>query len=254
MQLPYVDEAVPFGIAHQGGTDVAPGNTEAAFQHAASLGYRYIETDVQLTADGVLVVFHDDTLTPLTGASGTVGDHTWLEITELRVEGEHPIPRFTDIVERFPSVVFNVEPKTDAAVQSLIDVITDRDLRSRICVGSFSDRRVARVRDALGPDICTSPGPKGAAAAFVRALVGSSRPSVHAALQIPDSFFGVPFTRRWLIERFHRQELQVHVWTVNDEATMRRLLDAGVDAVMSDEITVLKKVLTERDAWPSSTP
>ncbi|MEL7156048.1 MAG: glycerophosphodiester phosphodiesterase family protein [Actinomycetota bacterium] len=254
MKSPFVDEAVPFGIAHQGGTDVAPGNTEAAFQHAVSLGYRHIETDVQLTADGVLVIFHDAEVTDLTGAPGTIGERTWLEVSELRIGGEHPVPRFTDIIERFPSVAFNVEPKTDAAVQPLIDLIDQRDLRSRICVGSFSDSRVGRVRQALGPEVCTSPGPKGVATVFLRAVLGSARPSPHTALQIPTSVAGLPITGRWLVERCQRQQLQVHVWTINDAPTMVRLLDNGVDAIMSDEVTTLKRVLSERGAWPQDEP
>ena len=252
MESSFLDRPVPFGMAHQGGTDVAPGNTEAAFQHAVSLGYDYIETDVQLTADGVLVTFHDDELAPLTGADGSVADYTWLQLTELRVGGEHPIPRFADIVDRFPGVRFNVEPKSEPSVQGLIDFVNERGLGPRICIGSFSDDKMARIRRGL-PGVCTSPGPKEAVRILLRALLGSSKRSPYAALQIPESYVGIPLTGRWLVSRYQRQGLQVHVWTVNDEASMRRLLDAGVDAIISDEVTLLKQVLTERGAWRTTT-
>lgn len=252
MQPPFRGQSVPFAIAHQGGDDVAPGNTEAAFQHAVSLGYRFLETDVQVTVDGELAVFHDQTVTDLTGGAGTIGERTWRQVTELRVGGEHPIPRFADIVARFPDVAFNVEPKNDASVQPLVDFVLSQGLTDRICIGSFNDDRIAAVRAGLGDAACTSPGPKGAIAILLRALLGSRSPSVHTSLQIPTSYLGIPITSRWLIERYQRQGLQVHVWTINDEATMRRLLDRGVDAIMTDKVTALKDVLVERGDWPAT--
>ncbi|MEM9611815.1 MAG: glycerophosphodiester phosphodiesterase family protein [Actinomycetota bacterium] len=252
MQPPFRGQPVPFAIAHRGGDEVAPGNTEAAFQHAVSLGYRFLETDVQVTVDGEHAVFHDETVTAVTGAVGTIGERTWRQVQELRVGGEHPIPRFADIVARFPDIAFNVEPKNDASVQPLIDYVLGEGLTDRICIGSFSDDRIARVRAGLGDEACTSPGPKGAAAVLARALLGSRAQSVHTALQIPMSFGGAPVANRWLIDRYQRQGLQVHVWTVNDEADMRRLLDAGVDAIMTDKVTVLRDVLVERGDWPAT--
>ena len=148
MKWASLDHPVPFGFAHQGGSDIAPGNTEASFQHAVSLGYQYVETDVQATSDGVLVVFHDDDLEPTTGVKGKVKDRSWIELADLRVGGEHPIPRFEDMVERFPTVRFNVEPKSDEAVDPLIDLIRRSRLEDRVCVGCFSGRRLARFRSA----------------------------------------------------------------------------------------------------------
>lgn len=249
MRWAFLDHPVPFGIAHQGGADIAPGNTEAAFQHAVSLGYRYIETDVQTTADGVLVVFHDKVLGPTTGAAGTIADRTWLELTELRVRGEHPIPRFEDMLDRFPHIRFNVEPKTDLAVDALIDLIRHRALQPRICVGSFSDQRIRKIRRALGPELCMSPGPRGVSRALLAAMRGSKRPSPFGALQIPTSAAGLPLTRKRTIERVRELALQVHVWTVNDEATMIALLDNGVDAIMTDNVTLLRNVLDARGDW-----
>jgi glycerophosphoryl diester phosphodiesterase len=255
MSWTFLDHPTPFGFAHQGGTDVAPGNTEAAFRHAVALGYEHLETDVQATADGVLVVFHDDDLGALTGTPGRIEDLTWSALSELRVGGEHPIPRFEDLVELFPGVRFNVEPKTDAAVDPLISLIRRRGLEDRVCVGSFSDRRLRRFRRRLGPPpVCTSPGPIGVLAVMVAALVGRPRlGSRHGAVQIPPSFHRISLTSGWLVRRIHRLDLQVHVWTINDEAEMERLLDNGVDAIMTDRVVTLKEVLTRRGGWPGGT-
>lgn len=244
----FLDQPVPFGIAHQGGHEVAPGNTMAAFEHAVALGYRYIETDVQVTADGVLVVYHDDDLAPGTGRPRRIGDLSWEEVSQLRVGGEHPIPRFDDVVERFADVRFNVEPKNDASVDPLVAAIGRHDLLSRICVGSFSDRRLARMRSAVGPGLCRSPGPVATGAILLAAVVWPRWRPPYAALQIPRRQWGIPLVNRWIVGRYHRMGLQVHVWTINDEHEMRRLFDDGVDAIMSDKVSTLRRVLDEWSA------
>jgi glycerophosphoryl diester phosphodiesterase len=250
----FLPTALPFGFAHQGGTDVAPGNTVAAFDHAVSLGYRYIETDVHRTSDGVLVVFHDDDLEPSTGVAGPVEAKTWNEVAQLRVRGEHPIPRLDDVLDRYPGVRFNIEPKQDSAVDALIDTITSRGLLDRVCIGSFSDRRVRRFKAALGPSLCTSPGPWGLARILVTALVWPRAGSSHAAVQIPTRYRILPLATRFWIKRLHRMGLQVHVWTINTEPEMGSLLDRGADALMSDTAGLLRQVLASRGAWPETGP
>ncbi|MEM7341442.1 MAG: glycerophosphodiester phosphodiesterase family protein [Actinomycetota bacterium] len=245
----FLNQPVPFAMAHQGGTDVAPGNTMAAFDHAVSLGYRYLETDVQATNDGVLVLFHDDELGPLTGGTGTVADHSWAELSALRIEG-HPIPRLDELVDRHPDARLNLDPKNDGAVEPLITFLRERALVDQVCVGSFADARISRLSAALGPGLCRSPGPRGVAWVLVRAAVFRWGRSPVDALQIPTSQFGIPLTSGWLIRRIKRLGPQVHVWTVNDEAEMGRLLDNGADAIITDAVELCRTVLQARGAWP----
>lgn len=250
MAWPFLNTAHPFGFAHQGGDEVAPGNTMAAFEHAVSLGFTYIETDVQATADGVLVVFHDDDLESLAEVAARVDELPWSELKELRVHGDHPIPRFDDVVAAFDGVRFNIDPKAASAVEPLIDAIRAHDLVDRVLVGSFSDRRVEAVRRAVGDRLATSPGPFGLVGVLIRALVMPWwRPS-YAAVQIPTKYWSVPLASSFLIRRYHRLGLQVHVWTINDEVEMNDLLDRGVDAIISDRPTVLRRVLQARGSWP----
>ncbi len=249
MGWPFLDTVRPFGLAHQGGDEVAPGNTMAAFEHAVSLGVTFLETDVQATADGVLVVFHDDDLRALAGVEARVGELCWAELAELRVDG-HPIPRFDDLVERFGGVRFNIDPKSEEAVEPLVEAIRRHDLVDRVLVGSFSDRRIRAVRRAIGAGLATSPGPFGLVGVLIRALVLPWwRPS-YAAVQIPTRYGPVPLTSAFLIRRYHRLGLDVHVWTVNDGSAMDDLFDRGVDAIISDKPTVLRRVLRARNAWP----
>lgn len=250
MEWPFLNTAHPFGLAHQGGDEVAPGNTMAAFENAVSLGFTYIETDVQATADGVLVVFHDDDLQTLAKVAARIDELPWSEVKELRVHDEHPIPRFDDVVAAFDGVRFNIDPKAASAVEPLIDAIRAHDLVDRVLVGSFSDRRVGAVRRAIGDRLATSPGPFGLVDVLIRALIMPWwRPS-YAAVQIPTKYWLVPLATSFLIRRFHRLGLEVHVWTINDEVEMNELLDRGVDAIISDRPTVLRRVLQARGSWP----
>lgn len=249
MAWPVLDIDRPFGFAHQGGDETGPGNTMISFEHAVSLGFRYIETDVQATADGVLVIFHDDDLGSLAGVDARVADLTWSELQELRVEGQ-PIPRFDEVVERFEEVRFNIDPKTESAIEPLVAAIRRYDLVDRVLIGGFSDRRLRAVRAELGERLATSPGPFGLLSVLVRALVMPWWRTSYAAVQIPPKYGPIPLTSSFLIRRYHGLGLDVHVWTINDEAEMRDLLDRGVDAIITDKPTVLRRVLRARGAWP----
>ena len=250
MAWSFLDTSVPFGFAHQGGDEQAPGNTMAAFDHAVSLGYRYLETDVQATADGVLVVFHDDDLARLAGVDARVEDLTWADLRELRVGGSHPIPRFDEVVERFAAQRFNIDPKAGSAVGPLVEAIRRHDLTDRVMIGSFNDRRIRDVRAGVDADLATSPGPLGLIGVLLRALVMPWWRTGYAAVQIPVRYGFVPLATSFLIRRYHRLGLQVHVWTINDEEEMADLFDRGVDAIISDRPTALRRVLRARGAWP----
>ncbi|HSO29712.1 MAG TPA: glycerophosphodiester phosphodiesterase family protein, partial [Candidatus Sulfomarinibacteraceae bacterium] len=157
---PFLDHPGPIPFAHRGGAEAHPENTMVAFASAVALGYRYLETDVHVTSDGVLVAFHDDRLDRVTDRRGIVAELPWAEVRRARVAGREPIARFAELLAAFPDVRINVEPKHDAAVPALIRAIRETGALERVCVGSFSDRRLSAVRDALGQDACTSLGPR----------------------------------------------------------------------------------------------
>jgi glycerophosphoryl diester phosphodiesterase len=246
MTWPYLDGDTPFGLAHRGGRGPAPENTEAAFANARALGFLHLETDVHRSADGVLVAFHDGELDRVAGQGGSIGDLTWDELADIDLGDGHRIPRLVDLLDRFPDARFNIDPKADDAVDLLIDAISSREAIDRVCVGSFSEGRITRVRAALGPRLCTSPGPAGMAKVLLAALFRPGWRPPYGCLQIPPRAYGIPLTGRWLIGRFHRLGLQVHYWTINDRQEMIRLLDNGADAIVSDEIEVLREVLERR--------
>jgi glycerophosphoryl diester phosphodiesterase len=246
---PFLDHPGPLPFAHQGGAGDHPENTMAAFEHAVSLGYRYLETDVHATADGVLVAFHDDDLDRVTDRGGRIGDLPWAEVERARVAGSHAIPLLEDLLGTWPDARVNIDPKHDAGVGPLVEVLRRTNAVARVCIGAFSDRRLARVRRQLGPDLCTSLGPGGIARLKMagRRLPTGRLPA--ACAQVPVRTRGVTVLDARLVAEAHRRGLQVHVWTIDDPQEMTRLLDLGVDGIMTDRPAVLKQVLQERGEW-----
>ena len=179
---PFLDWPGPIPFAHRGGTSEFPENTMPAFEHAVSLGFRYLETDVHLTADGVLVAFHDTDLMRTCGHPGEIIDMTWAEIAELRVDGREPIPLMRDLLERWPDVRFNIDCKADSAVETLARADRATATIDRVCIGSFSHRRLRRLRtpSRSPPATCLSP-PEMASLRIAGRVVGSAR----RAAQVP---------------------------------------------------------------------
>lgn len=248
--FPFLDWPGPIPFAHRGGASEAPENTMPAFEHAVALGYRYVETDVHVTADGELLAFHDDHLDRVTDSTGAISELPWARVRAALVDGREPIPRFEDLLAAWPDLRVNVDPKHDAAVEPLAEAIRRTGTVDRICVGAFSDKRLARLQGLVGPALCTSMGPRQVArlVAASRGVPGSGQLAAPCA-QIPTHQGRLPMVSERLVAAAHRRGIQVHVWTIDDPLEMTRLLDLGVDGIMTDRPQVLKDVLTERGAW-----
>ncbi|MFF1359269.1 glycerophosphodiester phosphodiesterase [Streptomyces sp. NPDC058297] len=247
---PYLDRSGPLAFAHRGGTADGLENTMAAFRRSVDLGYRYIETDVHATADGTLVAFHDTTLDRVTDGAGRIADLPWSDVRHARVAGREPVPLFEELLETFPDVRWNVDVKAERALLPLLDLIGRTDAWDRVCVGSFSEARVARAQSLAGPRLATSYGTRGVLGLRLRSLglPAALRPSAVCA-QVPVAQSGIRVVDRRFVRAAHARGLQVHVWTVNDRAQMGELLDLGVDGIMTDHIETLRDVLKDRGAW-----
>jgi glycerophosphoryl diester phosphodiesterase len=242
----FLDHPGVLAFAHRGGALEAPENTMKAFEYAVGLGYRYLETDAYATRDGVLISFHDDKLDRVTDAKGKVEALSWDEVKAARIGGVEPIPLMEDLLTRWPDVRVNIDPKHDAAVAPLVALIKRLKLEDRVCIGSFSDKRIRQVVDAFDGRVCTSFGPTG----ILRLKTGlPGRAFAQGCAQVPVKANNVTIVTRRFVEAAERRGLQVHVWTIDDEAEMRRLLDLGVHGLMTDRPAVLKHVLSERGVW-----
>ena len=248
---PYLEHDGPIAFAHRGGASSAPENTLIAFQDAVDLGYRYVETDVHATSDGALVAFHDNDLSRTCGVNKKISEVTWDELKTVRVNGTEPIPLLTDILGTWPDLRVNIDCKSEGALKPLVEIIQRANCLDRICIGSFSDSRMARIRAALGPGLCSSMPPrevaKMLAVTTMRLSSGTNWPA--QAAQVPVKQGPIPVVTRAFVEKAHRLGIHVHVWTIDDPVEMSRLLDLGVDGIMTDDTRALRDVMRARGSW-----
>src|SRR5690606_14284277 len=247
---PYLDHPGPLAFAHRGGAADGLENTVRQFRRAVETGYRYLETDVHATRDGRLVAFHDATLDRVTDGAGRIADLPWRDVAQARVGGAEPVPLFEELLESFPGVRWNVDVKAEPALLPLLELVERTDVWDRVCLGSFSEARVVRAQRLAGPRLATSYGTRGVLGLRLRSwgLPAALRPTAVAA-QVPQSQSGVPVVDHRFVRAAHARGLQVHVWTVNEPERMHRLLDLGVDGIMTDHIDTLRKVLEDRGLW-----
>ncbi|MDQ4068236.1 MAG: glycerophosphodiester phosphodiesterase [Actinomycetota bacterium] len=247
-QWPFLDWAGPIPVAHRGGGAEHPENTMGAFEAAVRLGYRYVETDVQATSDGVLVAFHDHILDRVTDRSGEVRDLPYAEVRAARVDGD-PIPLVEDILGTWPELRVHVDAKHLAAAAPLIAAVERTGAHDRVCLGSFSDRTALALRRLSRGRVCTWMG-RFEILSLRLASVGVPTPGSSAGcMQVPVRRAGLRLVDRRFLYTARRRGVGVHVWTINDRLEMERLLGLGVDAIFSDRPTLLKQVFTERNLW-----
>lgn len=244
----FLDHPPPLAFAHRGGASHFPENSFKAFEHAVGLGYAYLETDAHATADGTVVAFHDKTLDRVTDASGAIAELTAAQVAAARIAGTEPIPLLADLLMAWPDRRFNIDVKNEPVIAPLVDVLRATNAWDRVCITSFSGRRLNATRRLLPRPVCmaTTPASIGAITAGTPAGVLAER---FARLWIECAQIPVRVATRQFIRRAHAAGLQVHVWTVNEPAIMSSLLDLGADGIMTDQTQSLRDVLVARGQW-----
>jgi glycerophosphoryl diester phosphodiesterase len=250
----FLDSPTPLAFAHRGFSPGGDENSMAAFERAVALGYRYLETDVRVTRDGVALAFHDASLDRVTDRTGVVAELRWEQVRAARIGGTEPIPPLADVLTSWPDVRVIIDVKSGRGVGPTVDVIRRTGSQDRVCVASFSGARIDRVRRALGPSLCTSLKPREALALRAASIWQLPRVrSLGQCVQVPARLGRVRLIDRRYLVAAHRLGLQVHAWTVNDRAEMTRLLDLGVDGLITDRADVLRELLVERGQWLPAT-
>lgn len=256
--LPYFTRpdgsAGPLALAHRGYSRDGLENSMAAFRAAVELGVGHLETDVHTTADGVLLLFHDDALDRVTDSSGRIADLTAAQVAKARIGGREPIPTFEQLATAFPHARLNLDVKDWNSVRTVAAAIEEHQAHGRVLVTSFSDRRRRAVLRLLSHRTASSAGSL-LTTAFV--LLGPVLPSsvmrrlLHDvdAFQVPVRFGRIRVLTAGFVRRAHRLGILVHAWTINDPAKMRELLDLGVDGIVTDRSDLLKEVLQGRGDW-----
>jgi glycerophosphoryl diester phosphodiesterase len=223
-----------------------------AFEAAIKLGYQYLETDVHVTSDGVLVAFHDDDLSPVSDRQGLIAELPYSKVCQARVQGE-PIPLLVDVLNTWPNARINLDAKHDACISGLVEAVRKANAYDRVCLGSFYDKRTNRLRRMTDGRVCTWMGRR----QIFRLRLSTAHDRIPGRFmpcaQVPVHKGRLPVVDQRFVDGAHARGVVVQVWTINDRAEMETLLNLGVDGLFSDEITVLKDVLTARGQWTDAT-
>lgn len=267
MPHPYFELPRPIVIGHRGAAGERPENTLPSFARGLEAGAAILESDLHLTRDGVVVMAHDNTVDRTTDGSGPLREFSFAELSKLDAGyrfspdsgGSFPfrgqglrIPTLEEGFKAFPGIRFNLELKADepALVERTVALVKREGRAPITLLTAEGDALMARLRAHLkAVDV---PAALGAAAGdvlrFVRAALDASAPPPEPmALQIPASFAGHPLVTRELVAHAHAHGIQVHVWTINDPPEMERLLDLGVDGLVTDFPGRMKALLRRRE-------
>ena len=236
-------------FAHRGGNELAPENSFRAFKSAVDIGYKYLETDVHLTKDGFLIAFHDDTLDRVTDKSGLIRDLTLSEIKKAKIAGTDEIPLLSELLNSFSDCFFNIDCKVDETVQPLINLINNKDFINRVCIGSFSQKRINFIRKSLGKEVKTSMGPAEVILSKFLSYTSLGYNFKSSYTSIPIRRYGINLLEERNIKYLKSNNQKVIAWTINDEDQMKMLINIGIDGIMTDNLTLLKKVLIEESLW-----
>jgi glycerophosphoryl diester phosphodiesterase len=277
----------PLAIAHRGGAGLAAENTLEAFGRSYALGVRYLETDARVTVDDACVAFHDAALRRVTGRRGMVRGATRRELAGFGV------PTLDEVLVAYPDACFTVDVKEGSAVAPLARTLRATNAAHRVCVAGAWDGWLAGVRHEVGPALTTALGWRalstlvagipggtfgGAASVSRRDMItcgfrtsdgarsagdqgsraaappggGATRTAAGRFAHVPSRVVQVFGAR--LVARAHALSVRIIVWTVNDPAQMHRLLDLGMDGIITDRPDLLREVLVARDQWVAPSP
>ena len=236
-------------FAHRGGNEFAPENSFKAFESAVNIGYKYLETDVHLTKDGFLIAFHDDTLDRVTNKSGLIRDLTLNEVKKAKIGGSEEIPLLSELLTSFPNCFFNIDCKVDDTVQPLINLVNNKDFLNRVCIGSFSQKRINFIRSSLGKEVKTSMGPMEVILSKFLSFTSLGYNFKSSYTSIPIKRYGINLLDKRNINYLKSNNQKVIAWTINDEDQMKMLINMGVNGIMTDNLSLLKRVLMEESLW-----
>jgi len=262
-----------FGFVHRGGDEKKTENTLEAFQYSSDLGFVFMETDVQSTSDGRVVIFHDADLKRIAGIDKKIKDLTFDEVTNIDLINGGKIPSLEETLFSFPNLRFNIDIKTNSAVEESIKIIKSQEALTRVCLASFSNKRIRSIRKLAGSQSCTSMSQlevvnaifhvlaenlgsginlrrkmRGDEAYFKSKWMRTTIPfnGIPDCAQVPVGQWGIPIVTQSFIRIMNLLGKFVHVWTIDEPEEMNRLIDLGVDGLMTDKPSILKSTLIDR--------
>jgi glycerophosphoryl diester phosphodiesterase len=238
---PAIRASRPLVFAHRGGSKIGPENTIAAFDRGLSAGADGLELDVHLSRDGIVVVHHDARLDRTTRGTGLLKERTAAELAELDV------PALRDVLARYPAIgiIIELKERGTALAHAVVDEVRQANAIGRVCLGSFSVTALRAAR-AAAAGIMTSGARFEVRMALYRSWCGLLPGRVpYQAFQVPETSGGTRVVSPRFVELAHKSGIAVHVWTVDEPDDIRRLLDWGVDGIISDRPDVAVEVVKD---------
>jgi len=252
--MPFLDGPKPRVIAHRGLSLEFPENTLGAFRAAVEAGADILETDIHVSKDGEAVIAHDPDLARLTGRTGRIADYTANQLSQMDLGAGQGFLRLADALEALPGQKFNIDLKEFDVVEACVDVVTGLRAQERVLLASF-DEKTRRTAAQKLPGVVTSATPSHVLEGKARSWLGLpsqswSLPPGMVALQVPATRFGMALVTPSFVSMAHRKGLEVHVWTINDAATMSRFWDMGVDGIVTDRADIAHEARESRTPSP----
>ncbi len=234
-------------MAHRGGSLEAPENTIESFKYALEIGSDIIETDIQLSFDGIPYIFHDDDLKRIPGIEKNFNELLASEIDELNIFDDCKIPTLEETLKQFPNTKFQIDFKTDEVVDPAIEIINKLpNIKKNLCVASFSSQRLQKIKSKLS-DVTYSMGPHEVLKLLLKSF-GIYRGEISGdCLQIPIYRYGIKIVTRRFVDFCKRENIKISVWTINSIEEMDYLIDLDVDGIITDKPKALINLLASKN-------
>ena len=229
-------------LAHRGGAEESYENTLESFEYSQSLGCKFIETDVQVSSDGIPYIFHDDDLKRICEIPKKFDSLKSDEIDSLTIFNNHKIPKLEDALNKFPDLSFQIDFKTDEVVEPALNVIQKNNSSDRVCIASFSSKRLERVR-SVSPNLCISMGPNEVFKTLLSRYKLINKPLKGDCLQVPMKYYGLTIVTKKFVEYLKSKDIKIMVWTINDVETFKYLIQLEVDGIITDKPKLLFETL-----------
>jgi glycerophosphoryl diester phosphodiesterase len=257
----------PLIIAHGGSKDLFPENTMTAFDGSMAIGVDMLEIDVCLTKDNVLITHHNLTIDDMTNGTGYVRDYTLVELKAFNfgygfksLEGNHsyrddfvPVTTLEMVFQKYPDILYNVELKDKdengkEAAKALLSLIEKYEMEDRILVPSFSDESINYFREISHGQILTSSAREETKRFIYMHLAqvdNLDRNLKFQSMQLPTEDSGVNLATKAIINDAKKRNIAIHYWTIDDPDTMKKLIEMGVDGIITDRPDIMNEVLRE---------
>lgn len=234
-------------MAHRGGSLEAAENTIESFKYALEIGSDIIETDIQLSSDGIPYIFHDDDLKRIPGIEKNFNELLASEIDELNIFDDCKIPTLEETLKQFPNTKFQIDFKTDEVVDPAIEIINKfPHIKKNLCIASFSSQRLQKIKSKLS-DVTYSMGPHEVLKLLLKSF-GIYRGEISGdCLQIPIYRYGIKIVTRRFVDFCKLENIKISVWTINSIEEMDYLIGLDVDGIITDKPKALINLLASKN-------